>query len=631
MLAGFLRHRARPCRDARAGRRSSSDRSARPLNTGLPPDAARPPDAGFTMAELLVSIGVIGVVMASLMSFFVATVSVTNQQSGKQAAIQIANDGSELVRALRGASIVGGRDRVSSDAQWASPPSGVAGRLSTMVEAWDPTATYPAGASAPLPTTPVSVLSNRVTYQRHFFVGTCWQPSAGGECDATRSAGDVEFYRVLIAVTWPDRHCRTGACSYVASTLVSGALGEPVFDDASGTPAPVVNQPGARTGEVTVPDSLLLTSSSGIAPMTWSATGLPPGVTAASNGVISGTPTTPGDFSVTVRVIDARRQAGSANLVWKINALPQLVAPGPQTTTIGTPVSLPLQVNGGTAPYTWSVATPGPWGQTGLPPGLSINPQSGVISGSPTTAGPARGVTVTVRDVFGKTSTRSFDWTIGGPLTIASPRSDLSGTVGATVSSIQAVATGGTAPYSWSATNLPQGLSISPSGLISGVYRGGTRYLVTLRVTDAVGATDAVTLAWTVASSGVRITSPTTDQTDGVGQFILSLATATGGGSGYTWTATGLPPGVMITDFLGQGLFIGISYTPGTYVVRLTATADNGQSAVYMFRWTITASAWFTSWEPDSSMGPPTVARAGSPPARLTLVSTSASDRRRAR
>ncbi len=45
----------------------------------------------------------------------------------------------------------------------------------------------------------------------------------------------------------------------------------------------------------------------------------------------------------------------------------------------GVPYSAQAQGTGGAAPYTWSAS--------GLPPGLSINPQSGAISGTPTAAG----------------------------------------------------------------------------------------------------------------------------------------------------------------------------------------------------------------------------------------------------
>src|SRR3954447_7444857 len=92
----------------------------------------RSPDDGFTMVEVLISIMVIGVVMTSLTAFFANSLSITNQQRGKQAAVQVLDGAMERVRALKGSGITAGRDKQSSDAQWSSPVTGVAGYLTDM-------------------------------------------------------------------------------------------------------------------------------------------------------------------------------------------------------------------------------------------------------------------------------------------------------------------------------------------------------------------------------------------------------------------------------------------------------------------------------------------------------------------
>ena len=77
--------------------------------------------------------------------------------------------------------------------------------------------------------------------------------------------------------------------------------------------------------------------------------------------------------------------------------------PGSQTGTVGTAKSLQLSASGGTSPYTWTA--------TGLPAGLTINASTGLISGTPTTAG-TYSTTATAKDSTGATGSTTFSWTI---------------------------------------------------------------------------------------------------------------------------------------------------------------------------------------------------------------------------
>jgi hypothetical protein len=443
-----------------------------------------------------------------------------------------------------------------------------------MARAWDTTATAGSGATAPLPTTFKTVVLNTVFYRQYWYVGRCYQPTGGGDC--TASTGTVAFFRVVVAVTWSDKNCASWSCSYVTTTLVSSAATDPVFNSNSTAVAPTVINPGNRTGQVGVAETLQVTASGGATPMTWTATGLPTGLTISTAGLISGTPSAAGTFSVVVRVTDGFGLFGDAAFTWTINPGVTVITPSAQTDLINVAVtSLQVSASGGTTPYTWSA--------TGLPPGLSIN-SSGRIGGTPTAAGTYSSVRVTVTDSRGgAATTNAFTWTVNAALAVASPITEQSAADGDVVS-VQATATGGISPYTWTATNLPTGLSINSSGRITGTLTRGSRWLTTLRVTDSRGGSDSVTIPWVVSSSAFAVTEPTTDRTDPRGTVINFVANATGTTTARTWSATGLPTGLGIQT---NGRISGTLTTAGTYVVTLTVVRS-GETAIFMFRWTVT-------------------------------------------
>lgn len=128
-----------------------------------------------------------------------------------------------------------------------------------------------------------------------------------------------------------------------------------------------------------------LTASGGLAPYTLAITAgaLPDGLTlTAATGVIAGTPTTAGPYSFTITATDDMGETGTQAYSGTVTS-PLAIAPGTlPTMTVGEAFTATLTPSGGTAPYTFSVSA------GSLPDGLTLDGTTGVIAGTPTTAGP---------------------------------------------------------------------------------------------------------------------------------------------------------------------------------------------------------------------------------------------------
>ncbi len=204
-------------------------------------------DGGFTLIETVVSLALIGTVMAALVPFLTGGLRSAHTQRDRQVAVQLANGAMERVRALARAGLLEGRSRPAVLGQWAQAPEAVrTAYASAMLCDWDrklssepaaacdSTATADAtapGVQAPLPTTPVEATVAGVRYLQNWYVGRCWQP-AGANAPCGSSAGGVEsllYMRVIVAVTWSHRDCPGAACVYRTTTLVSQAA-DPVFN-----------------------------------------------------------------------------------------------------------------------------------------------------------------------------------------------------------------------------------------------------------------------------------------------------------------------------------------------------------------------------------------------------------------
>ncbi len=146
--------------------------------------------------------------------------------------------------------------------------------------------------------------------------------------------------------------------------------------------------------------SQTLAATGGVTPYTWSVAGsLPAGLSLnTSTGVISGTPTATGTSNFTVTVTDSttptaqtKSQSLSITIDGASGGALSITTTSLSSGVEGADYSGTVGVSGGVPPYTWSITV------GSLPPGLSLNTSTGVISGTPSATGTSN-FTVTVTD-----------------------------------------------------------------------------------------------------------------------------------------------------------------------------------------------------------------------------------------
>ena len=207
-------------------------------------------------------------------------------------------------------------------------------------------------------------------------------------------------------------------------------------------------------GEVGVAYSQQPVLTGGTAPFTWAivAGSVPTGLALnASTGLLSGTPTAAGNFSMTVSVTDSFNQVASKTVGVTIAAQPAFVAAAPAAGQVGVAYSASLGVTGGTTPLTWSVVA------GSLPAGLTLNAATGVVSGTPTTVGSSP-FTASVIDANGQTATKAVTLVVtAGPLVIVKTANVSSAAEGSTVA--YTVTVTNTGPTVWTGATLSDPLT----------------------------------------------------------------------------------------------------------------------------------------------------------------------------
>lgn len=223
----------------------------------------------------------------------------------------------------------------------------------------------------------------------------------------------------------------------------------------------------------------------------------------SSGGELTGTPLVAGPSTVTVAVEDESGQESTRELqvvTFEPLAVAAMTLP---TATQGRAYAAQLVAKGGDGAYTWSLES------GALPPGLSLA-GGGALTGVPEDGGSFT-FTARVTDGAGRVATRSLSLTVERAPTIRTtslPPADVG-----VAYEVELSATGGTGAYDWSLTHgtLPEGLTLSAAGLISGMTSAVGSLTFTVRVMDEAARSHEVTLTIVVAeiemlASGVAVT-----------------------------------------------------------------------------------------------------------------------------
>ena len=317
--------------------------------------------------------------------------------------------------------------------------------------------------------------------------------------------------------------------------------------------------------------SATVAATGGVAPLTFSGSGFPAGISISSTGVISGSSTQQGTYKLNIQVSDSTGVTFTAPLSLKVGAPPVLVvqaatlAPG----AVGVPYRQSLSASGGLAPYSWNTDP------AAVPPGLAAT-GSGYVFGVPTAPG-----TYT----FDAAATDSLKANATGKMTIViapaaivlkAPAALPAGIVGADYPAQAFVASGGVPPfkYALSSGSLPAGLSLNATGVVGGVPTATGTFPFTVGATDSTGA-------GATASASVVVRPSATDLLLSTGGLAYTLAVGTvqapalpavqvlssssAAALGYTAVVSPAVPWLTVNVKGNQ--------TPGSFTVALTDAA----------------------------------------------------------
>ncbi|ENY80937.1 hemagglutinin-like protein [Sphingopyxis sp. MC1] len=342
--------------------------------------------------------------------------------------------------------------------------------------------------------------------------------------------------------------------------------------------------PGA--GTLTAPYgaafSQAFAASGGVGPFSYSVIGTLPAGLAFGGNMLTGTPSAPGVYPITVTATDSGSTGPGAPFAVSVNYSLSVPAPtivlGPAAlagATVAASYSQTLTASGGVGGYAYAVTT------GALPTGLTLSGGGG-LSGTPTVGG-SFGFTITATDANGQAGAQAYTLVVAAPALTLPATSLPQGQVGAAYSATILAATGGTAPYSYAVTGgaLPAGVTLSPTGQLRGTPGAFGSFSFTVTATDSSGGTGPYSTSQAYTLTIVEQTPVTgaVSATVAYGSVDTAIALAISGGT---------PASVAITNAPSHGTAnvsgTAIRYTPaagyaGPDSFAYTASNAGGTSA----------------------------------------------------
>jgi hypothetical protein len=374
-------------------------------------------------------------------------------------------------------------------------------------------------------------------------------------------AGKTTASLALPSLTLADAGSYDVVVANSVSTVTSNAVSFLVYQ-----PPTITTQPSAQTVVAGTTATFSVVVAGDPAPtLQWRRNGLNiPGATASTLALSNVTFDQAGSY--TVYVANAGGAVTSSGASLTVNPIaPVITSPSSALGVRGLPLSYQITTTATAATFTAS----------GLPVGLSLNTQTGLISGLPTGTGTSS-ATIVASNVTGS-DTKVVSFVINPPAPVVSSAVAAAGRV-STLFNFRLAASN--TPTSFSAADLPPGLSLaSATGVISGTPTQAGVYDVIVTATNA-GGTGSSTLQITIEPP---LNAPTFTGSTALSavQGVAFSFTPAFSGAPFTaaFTATGLPAGITLSS-ASLGTISGTPTVTGTFAVTLTATNAGGSKSI---------------------------------------------------